>query len=311
MQLSPQAPAVSPIAAGSELASRATLKCMDGFPEQTPVTPLPWTAINAADADIRLIACDMDGTLLTADGRVPDALWPLLERLSKLGVSFVPASGRQYATLAGMFTDSSTPLSFIAENGNLVMHQGQVISSSSLDMAVVQQVTSTIRASDRKLGLVVCGLESAYVERRDDVFIAEARKYYARLEIVNDLMATDDSVLKLAIFDFDDAAIAARTTLQDFAENQQVVVSGRNWVDIMTKGVDKGKAVVALQHALGVTPGQTAAFGDYLNDLEMLGAAEWSFAMDNAHADIRAAARYLAPGHEEQGVIQVLEHLFM
>ena len=283
---------------------------MDGFPEQTLSAPLPWTDINPAAADIRLIACDMDGTLLTADGRIPDELWPLLERFSKRGVSFVPASGRQYATLAGMFSDNAGALSFIAENGNLVVHQGQVISSSSLDMAVVQQVIATIRASDRNLGLVVCGLESAYVERSDEVFIGEARKYYARLEIVNDLTATTDSVLKLAIFDFDNAATTAGTTLQGFAEKQQVVVSGRNWVDIMTPGVDKGKAVAALQHALGVTPAQTVAFGDYLNDLEMLGAAEWSFAMDNAHPDIRATARFLAPSHESHGVIQVLEHLF-
>lgn len=283
---------------------------MDASPEQSGSEPIPWTDINPADADIRLIACDMDGTLLSPGGQIPVDLWPLLEHMSSRGVSFVPASGRQYATLAGMFNDYSAALSFIAENGNLVVHQGQVLYSNSLDMAIVRQVISAVRASDRNLGLVVCGLESAYVERRDGAFVSEARKYYARLDLVGDLTETTDTVLKLAIFDFDDAATTARTTLQEFTANQQVVVSGKNWVDIMTPGVDKGKAVEALQDALGVAPGQTAAFGDYLNDLEMLAAAEWSFAMDNAHPDIRAAARFLAPDHKEQGVIQVLKHLF-
>ena len=49
--------------------------------------------------DLRLIAVDMDGTLLDAEGRVPDALWPLLEELRERDIHFAPASGRQLATL--------------------------------------------------------------------------------------------------------------------------------------------------------------------------------------------------------------------
>ena len=50
--------------------------------------------------DVRLVVSDMDGTLLTSGGVVPDDFWPLLETMRRRGITFVPASGRQYATLA-------------------------------------------------------------------------------------------------------------------------------------------------------------------------------------------------------------------
>lgn len=281
---------------------------MDSPSANQALTPTPWTRIPLGSADIRLIAVDMDGTLLPPDGRVPDRLWPLLGQLAERGITFVPASGRQLATLSAMFPEQES-LSFIAENGNLVVHRGQVISSDQLAMPVVHEVTRMVRASERRLGLVVCGLESAYIEWNDPEFVREVRKYYAELQSVDDLLTVRDQVLKLALFDFADAASVADTMLSGLATTQQVVVSGKNWVDIMTPYADKGRALRSLQDALGVGPAQTAAFGDYLNDLELLQAADWSFAMANAHPDIIAAAKYLAPSNVEQGVITVIEHL--
>lgn len=73
-----------------------------------------------------------------------------------------------------------------------------------------------------------------------------------------------------------------------------MVVSGKLWVDIMNIETDKKQGVEALQRVLGVTSAQTAVFGDYLNDLLMLEAGDWSFAMGNAHPDLKAAARHRA-----------------
>lgn len=269
----------------------------------------PWTSIPPGPHDIRLVVCDMDGSLLTEAGRVPDSFWPLLEAMQSRGVAFVPASGRQYATLKQVFSRADRELTYIAENGNLVVRDGEMLSSTSLDARTVRQVIGTVRSSERRLGLVVCGLESAYIENTEPAFVAEARKYYARLETVADLSEVTDSVLKLATYDHVSAESAASTTFDHLAESYQVVVSGKHWVDIMQEGVHKGHGVRALQDAMGVTPAQTAAFGDYLNDLEMLDAAEWSFAMANAHPTIRESARYLAPSNEEHGVVATLTHL--
>jgi hydroxymethylpyrimidine pyrophosphatase-like HAD family hydrolase len=74
----------------------------------------------------------------------------------------------------------------------------------------------------------------------------------------------------------------------------------------MHPDVHKGAAVRTLQRLHGITPGQTMAFGDYLNDLQMLDAAEHSFAMSNAHPQVLARARYTAPSNREHGVVRTL-----
>ena len=71
----------------------------------------------------------------------------------------------------------------------------------------------------------------------------------------------------------------------------------------------KGRALTALAEAMGVDKRQTAAFGDYLNDLELLEAAGTAWAMDNAHPDIKAIADHIAPPNTEAGVVTVLRTL--
>ena len=269
------------------------------------MTARPWTDAPAG-ADVRLVVCDMDGTLLDAAGDVPAEFWPLLQQLHARGIDFAPASGRQYATLAKMFPGADT---YIAENGTIVVHEGHVVSTIDVDRPTVDRVIDAVRETDHDLGLVVCGRDSAYVERTDDAFIEQVEKYYVALQVHGDLHTVDDEVLKLAIYTFDDAAVVAPEVFAPFEADHQVVVSNTNWVDVMSTEANKGRAVRAMQEAFGISPAQTAVFGDYLNDLEMLGAGDLSFAMANAHPDIRAAARYIAPSNEDGGVLTVLQHL--
>ncbi|MDD7961515.1 Cof-type HAD-IIB family hydrolase [Microbacterium thalli] len=258
--------------------------------------------------DIRLIAVDMDGTLLDASGRIPDGLWRLLPRLRERGIAFAPASGRQLATLQQQFATAPGELDYIAENGAYVMRDGVEVSSDAVAPEFAATVIDRVRRLDRlDLGLVVCGKRSAYIERADDAFHAEADKYYAKLEIVEDLTVVDDQILKLAIFDFAIAEHSVAPEMLDLRRTHQVVVSGQHWVDIMNSGVNKGRALGRLQEAMGIGPEQTMAFGDYLNDLELLQQAHWSYAMAEAHPDVAAVARYRAPSHTEAGVLTVIE----
>lgn len=261
--------------------------------------------------DIRLVAVDMDGTLLDGDGHVPDGLWPLLERMRERGIGFAPASGRQLATLQRAFGAIGGDLDVIAENGAYVVHGGVEVSSDTMDDRFTASLVRRLRelAGDIEIGTVVCGKQSAYIERADAAFRREAAKYYARLEIVDDLLAVEDQVLKVAVYDFEDAERLTVPALEPLQQTHQVVLSGHHWVDVMNLGVNKGVALRQLQEALGVTRAQTAAFGDYLNDIELLRAADWSYAMAEAHPDVVAVARHRAPSHRDHGVVTVLEQL--
>nr|BFD81481.1 Cof-type HAD-IIB family hydrolase [Streptomyces sp. Xyl84] len=266
----------------------------------------------AGPAGIRLIVTDMDGTLLDDAKRMPAGLWPVLAELRRRGVLFSPASGRQYATLAEQFAGADEGMVFIAENGTYVVRDGEELSSDPLAPAVAARLVSAVRelaARGADVGAVICGKRSAYVERSDEAFLAEVRKYYVRHEVVADAAAVDDDVIKVAVFDFGAAERTTAPALAPFAATHQVVVSGEHWVDVMNRTADKGAAVRRLQRDLGITPAQTLVFGDYLNDLEMLDAADWSFAMANAHPDVIRRARHLAPSNNDNGVLRTISRL--
>ncbi|WP_332836202.1 Cof-type HAD-IIB family hydrolase [Propioniciclava soli] len=263
------------------------------------------------DADLRLVVSDMDGTLLDDAGHLPDEFWPLLDVMRERGIVFAPASGRQRATLETLFERALDGMSLIAENGTYVVRDGAEVSSAVLPPSLWQSVvaaTRAARADGLDLGVVVCGKRAAYLERTDDAFLTACSPYYVTMQLVADQLAVDDEIIKMAVYDFDDAEVSV-ARFAEFAADHQVVVSGRNWIDIMAAGINKGAAVRALQADLGVTRAQTVAFGDFFNDAEMLDEADWSFATANAHPAIRERARYGASSNADHGVLRVLEHL--
>lgn len=277
-------------------------------------TPISWTDLSPAP-DLGLVVLDMDGTLLRADGTVPQGFWDLLPVMQDRGIVVVPASGRQHATLRGMFGDHGIG-TYLAENGTVVVHDDSVVATSPLSGETVRQCIAAVRGTDRRLGLVVCTPGVAYVENTEQEFLDEAAKYYHSLEQVDDLTAVDGPVVKVAVFCFGSAEDAAPDLFTgedapaaEVARTDAVVISGANWIDIMRADANKGAALRDLQETLGVSRADTAVFGDYLNDLEMIGEGDLSFAMANAHPGITAAANYTAPANTEDGVVQVLQRL--
>ncbi|MFJ9737331.1 Cof-type HAD-IIB family hydrolase [Streptomyces sp. NPDC101166] len=267
---------------------------------------------SAASAGVRLVVTDMDGTLLDDHKRPPEGLREVIGLLRERGVLFSPASGRQYATLAHEFEGVADGMVFIAENGTYVVRDGEELSSDPMDPDVVAQVVECVRrlvAGGADVGAVVCGKRSAYVERTDDAFLAEVRRYYRRNAVVDDIAAVDDDVLKVALYDFASAERITAPALAAFTGTHNVVVSGEHWVDVMNRTATKGAALRRLQRELGITPAQTMVFGDYLNDLEMLDAADWSFAMANAHPEVVGRARHLAPSNNDNGVLRTVARL--
>ena len=289
---------------------------MTALPGPTPADLLP------DGSAIRLVVCDMDSTLLGADGRISLRTWEMIRAMRSAGITFVPASGRQYATLADLFADIHEGLTVIAENGTVVMRDGAEVAVEPLPAGVAGSVVDVVRAlhngderasgsSRSNCGAVVCTPQMAYTERDDEDFLREARRYYHALTTVTDLHAIQGEPVKVAIFTFDEAeeSVAPALAAAGIDSLADVVVSGHHWVDVMPPNVNKGVALERLQAALGVRRDETMVFGDYLNDLEMMDYAEASVAMVNGHPDVIQRAHYVAPRHDVDGVAQVLEHV--
>jgi hydroxymethylpyrimidine pyrophosphatase-like HAD family hydrolase len=80
-------------------------------------------------------------------------------------------------------------------------------------------------------------------------------------------------------------------------------------LDISNLNSNKGTAIKFLQEKMNITPEQTMVFGDYLNDLEMLEAATFSFAMKNAHEEVKKTARFMTENNSNLGVEKIIEQV--
>jgi Cof subfamily protein (haloacid dehalogenase superfamily) len=263
--------------------------------------------------DIRLIACDMDGTLLDDEHAIHDDFWPLIAELHARGVIFCPASGRQYYSLLERFAPISDELIFIAENGTYVMRKGVELSSDCLTRAAAHELIGVYRDLKRgegDVGAVLCGKRSAYIETNTPEFLAEVVKYYQRLEIVDDLLAIEDDFLKVALFTFRSSERVIYPAFTRFGQSHQVVVSGAHWMDIMAPQANKGAGIRHIQEKLQISREQTMVFGDFLNDLEMMDEAAYSFAMANAHPLLKERAGFLSPGNADNGVVRTIKSVF-
>ena len=258
---------------------------------------------------IKLIACDMDGTLLDSKKRLPQGLLDVLRALKTRGTAFAVASGRQYAALRRDLSDIADDIIFICENGALVMERDKQILIDPMPAGVLADV---VRAARGLSGVypVLCRAQVALVERdSSQTFLSATMPYYPSLQVVNNLLDYCDSqdVCKVAFFDEGDAQTHELPALKERLEGRvSVILSGQNWVDVMKSGTDKGAAMRGLQRSRGLAPEECMAFGDYLNDCELLESVGESYAMENAHPQLKRLAKHIAPSNDEDGVLRVI-----
>ena len=265
---------------------------------------------------IKLIAADMDGTLLDSQKRLPVGLDALIHALYAQGVRFAPASGRQYYTLYEQFRDSfgavADELIYISENGAMVCDGAKLL---SFDAMPADEVCRAVEAVRRMPGVytIVSAQDGGVYEQGDDAAFQEnIALYCTRRRPVPDLLefVRHEPVCKVALFCAGRAEQVLLPAFADFSETSQVALSGADWVDLMRPGMNKGGALGALCTRLGISPDDCMAFGDYLNDLELLQAAGESYAMENGHETLKAAAKYICPSNDDDGVCRTIRRVF-
>jgi hypothetical protein len=258
---------------------------------------------------IRLVVTDMDGTLLNKNHDVSERFYKQFEALEKKNIHFVAASGRQYQSILNKLSPIHDKISIIGENGGIMQHNNETNILLSLSKDNVAECIKTLREIDRCY-IVLCGRKAAYIESKDRKFFKLFKNYYSEIKIVQDLLKViDDNFLKIAVFHFKSTEKFIYPYAKDFEDKYQVIVSGQNWLDISHKQANKAYALKILQEKMGITPEETIVFGDYNNDLEMLKLAEMSFAMENAHPEVKKIAKYTTKSNNNEGVEDILEKL--
>lgn len=251
----------------------------------------------------------MDGTLLNDKHEIHPQFWDIEEELTHKGILFAVASGRQYYNLESRFKRLNDRMIYFAENGTHVVHKGKDLFVNGLDPSAAKKFIELGREIE-DVQLVLCCKGSAYVETKDEQFISEIKQYYERLEYVDDLTKIKDSILKVTICDRKGVENNSFETFREYENDFKVAIASRVFIDITNITANKGNAIKAVQQDLGIKPEETLVFGDYLNDLEMIQNAGISYAMKNAHPEIKKVSTHITDfDNNENGVLRTLQSL--
>lgn len=266
---------------------------------------------------IKMIATDMDGTLLDERGQLDrERLTGILDALDQRQIRFVVATGNEIARMQLLMGDLLERVSLVAANGARIFEGGQLIQSSYWQPELVLEVLDHFSGSERDLHLVVTSDKGSFALEGTGFPIAEkvmtqemAQYFYKRMNFVRDLsLAQTDIVLKMSLVVAEEEAAALTDQInRDFPGRLSAVTSGYGAIDIIQAGVHKAWGLEQLMERWQIGPGEIMAFGDSANDAEMLELAGHSYAMDNAEEDLKRLAKRLAPSNGEAGVFRVLE----
>jgi len=258
----------------------------------------------------RLVATDLDGTLVRSDGTISERTREVLAAVEARGVPVVFVTGRPLRWAEEVFDHVGDHGLAVVSNGALVWDVGadRPRLRREIDPATVLRVCAELRAAVPGSAFAVetldgVKLEPGYLERHpvpdgalraplDELVDAPALKLLARHE-------------ELGPQDFWDVAEAAI--------GDQVTItwsSSSTLLEISALGVTKATTLALLTDELGIESADVLAFGDMPNDLAMLAWAGTPYAMANAHASVLAAVDRVAPSNDEDGVAQVLSGVF-
>lgn len=267
---------------------------------------------------IRLIASDLDGTLLKTDKTLPDGFGALLEELTKRGVTFVAASGRQYANILAALAPYADGCYIISDNGAVNGFGGNITETFALPRSSTAAVLKGLDGSPAVP--LICTADCGYYADPDPVFVRELGRYYARTEYVGaEGMRPIDALVKCAE-ENGNAGAASKIAVfcnghadelissMPAAEGLTSVVSGADWIDFVRTDVTKGSALASLLRRLGISPNECLAFGDQFNDREMLELCGESYVTAGASAGMRALFPAVA-SNDESGVINKIREV--
>lgn len=248
---------------------------------------------------IKLIASDMDGTLLQNGAReVSKEALEYIEILLDRGVLFAPASGRQYTNLKNNFPSIKDKIIYICENGGFVKYKGETLYKAALDRELGIRIMEDIY-NRNNCEILLSGEETSYLMPKSQTYVDHMVNHVKnQVTIIKSFDEVKEEFIKISVYEPEGIDRSSDYFHNKWGSFTHDTVSGKCWQDFVPIGVHKGTAIANIQQKFNITKMETMVFGDNYNDLEMFGKAYFSYAMEGANSEIRAAASYASPDVE-------------
>ena len=267
----------------------------------------------------RLLALDIDGTLLGPDGELSPGAREAVLRARRAGLRVVLCTGRRYRTALPVQQALGLEGPIVLHNGALVKDSasGRTLAQVALEPELCRETLAALRPHGPPIVYVDRWPGTDFVTERGPSHPTQAEylaEHGASCEFVADLASeTLEGVLMVSVM-ADAATVAelgARTARRLGPRVHRHEIHNHGYgghiLELLAPGSGKWPALRRLAAGWGIDAGEIAAVGDDRNDVELVREAGLGIAMGNAVPDVRAAADLVAPGHAESGVARAIE----
>jgi len=268
--------------------------------------------------DIRVIATDMDGTLLDPKGQLDlPRLEKILDKLDQCDIRFVIATGNEVHRMRQLLGHLTERVVLVVANGARIFENNELIQAQTWDDAMVDKALGHFKGRECQDQFVVTAMNGGFVKKGTvftelDKFMTPEmiEKLYQRMNFVDEFDPNlFGGVLKMSMVVGEERSDSVLQEINDlFDGHVRAVSSGYGCIDILQDGIHKAWGLVELLKRWDLKSEQIMAFGDSENDIEMLEMAGISYAMENAEERVKEIATEVAPANSQAGVYQVLEN---
>ena len=268
--------------------------------------------------DIKIIATDMDGTLLDPQGQLDlPRLEKILDQLDQRGIRFVIATGNEVHRMRQLLKYLVERVVLVVANGARIFENDELLQAQTWDDAMVDRALDHFKGRECQDQFVVTGMNGGFVKEGTvftelDKFMTPEmiEKLYQRMNFVNEFDSNlFGGVLKMSMVVGEERSDSVLQEINDlFDGHVRAVSSGYGCIDILQDGIHKAWGLEELLKRWNLKPEQIMAFGDSENDIEMLELAGISYAMENAEEAVKRVATKVAPPNSQSGVYKVLEN---
>lgn len=266
---------------------------------------------------IKLIATDMDGTLLDPKGQVDlPRLEKILDQLEERGIRFVIATGNEIHRVKQLLGHLTERIVLIVANGARIFEGNQLLQAQTWDDDMVNRALEFFKDRECQDQFVVTSMNGGFVKegtvftQLENFMTPEMIElFYQRMNFVEELEShLFGGVLKMSLVVGEERSDSVLEEInQLFNGHVQAVSSGYGCIDILQSGIHKAWGLQELLKRWDIKAEEIMAFGDSENDVEMLQLAGIAYAMENADDKAKAVATNFAPSNSQAGVYQVLE----
>ena len=266
----------------------------------------------------KIIACDLDETLLSTDRTVSQGNVEAIHKAREMGVKFVLATGRGFKTVQGTLKelglDNAKDEYVISFNGGAITenYNNRLLSFNGISFEFANELFN--RGLNYDVCIHVYSQDTVYVYNicDDEVDYLNGRMDFVEIKDANIDFLKNDDIAKVLYMNRDTKYLnQIEADLADITHEADVSYSSNRYIEFNRKGVNKGAGLLTLAKLLGVTVEETMAIGDNLNDLAMIKDAGLGVGVANVVAKMKDDCQYITEADNDHDAIKEVIEKFV